>query len=113
MENKPTNVEELFYKLKDYADTRLDLLKLKGINKASGFLSTLITSVILLVLLAMVLLCITIGVALFIGALLGKTYYGFFVVAGVYIIIGFVLYSSRNKMLKTPISNKLIEELID
>ncbi len=39
METKPTSVEELFYKLKDYGDTRLDLLKLKGINKLSGFLS--------------------------------------------------------------------------
>lgn len=113
MENKPSNVEELFYKLKDYGDTRLDLFKLKSINKASGILSSLITSVILLVLLALVVLCITIGAALLIGVLLGKTYYGFFIIAGVYIIVGLVLFSSRDKMLKTPVSNRLIKELID
>jgi len=38
MENKTTIVEELFYKLKDYGETRLDLFKLKSINKVSGFL---------------------------------------------------------------------------
>ena len=113
MENQPSNVEELFYKLKDYGDTRLDLFKLKSINKISGFITSIITSAILMVLLALVLLCITIGAALLIGALLGKTYYGFFIIAGVYIIVGLVLFSSRDKMLKTPVSNRLIKELID
>jgi hypothetical protein len=113
METKPTSVEELFYKLKDYADTRLDLLKLKSINKASGFLSMLIVSVILLVLLSLVLVCITIGLALLIGMWLGSTYWGFFIMGILYIIIGLVLYSGRNKLLKTPVANKMIKELID
>lgn len=113
METKPTSVEELFYKLKDYADTRLDLLKLKSINKVSGFLSMLIVSVILLVLLSLVLVCITIGLALLIGMWLGSTYWGFFIMGILYIIIGLVLYSSRNKLLKTPVANKMVKELID
>lgn len=113
MENKPTNVEDLFYKLKDYGDTRLDLLKLKSISKVSGFLSSMITSIILLILLFLVVLCVTIGASLLFGALLGETYYGFFIMGAVYIIIGLVLYSRRAKILKTPISNKLIKDLID
>ncbi len=113
MENKPTSIEELFYKLKDYGDTRLDLFRLKSINKVSGFLTSLIVSVILLVLLFLVIICITIGAALLIGALLGKTYYGFFIIGVIYSIIGLVLYSGRDKFLKTPVSNKLIKKLLD
>ena len=113
MENKPTSVEELFYKLKDYGDIRLNLFKLKSINKVSTFLSTLIAIAIFVVLSFLVLLCITIGAALLLGALLGKTYYGFFIIGGVYIIIGLVLYSGRKKYLKTPVSNNLIKELLD
>lgn len=113
MENKPTNVEELFYKLKDYGDTRLDLFKLKSINKVSGFLSSMITSIILIILLCLVVVCITIGLAILIGEWLGASYYGFFVIAGVYIIIGLVLLISRTKLIKTPISNKLIKNLMD
>lgn len=113
METKPTNVEELFYKLKDYGDTRLDLFKLKSINKVSGFLSTLIMSVILVVLLFLVLICLSIGLALLIGGWIGNTYWGFFIIGAIYIIIGLVLYSGRNKLLKVPVSNKLIKELID
>jgi Putative Actinobacterial Holin-X, holin superfamily III len=113
MENKPTNLEELFEKLRDYADTRIDLFKLKSIHKVSGFMSSVIASLILVVVLSIVLLCITIGAALLIGALIGKTYVGFFIVGAIYLIIGLVLYSMRGKLIKTPISNKLIKELID
>jgi hypothetical protein len=113
MENKPTNLEELFEKLRDYADTRINLLKLKGIQKVSGFMSSLIASVVLVVLLCTVLLCITIGAALLIGRLIGETYIGFFIVGAVYLIIGLVFYKMRGKLIKTPISNKLIKELID
>lgn len=113
MENKPNSIEELFYKLKDYGDTRLDLLKLKSINKASGFLSALIGAVILAGLFLLVILCFTIAIALLLGAWLGKTYYGFFIIGGVYFILGLVLYAGRNKFIKTPVSNKLIKELLD
>ena len=47
MDSKPTTVEELFQKLKEYADVRLDLFKLKSVNKISGFMSSVITIVIL------------------------------------------------------------------
>ena len=113
MESEPTNMEELFQKIRDYADIRLDLFKLKSINKVSGFMSSVIYILILVILLSIVLLCITIGVALLIGASIGNIYYGFFIVGGIYIIIGLILYSLREKLIKTPLINKLIKELIN
>jgi hypothetical protein len=113
MENKPTNLEELFEKIRDYADTRIELFKLKSIHKISGFMSSVIASLVLVILLSAVMLCITIGAALLIGAWLGKTYLGFFIVGALYLIIGLVLYSNRGKFIKTPIGNKLIKEMMD
>ncbi|MGN6530695.1 MAG: phage holin family protein [Ginsengibacter sp.] len=113
MENNPTSIEELFGKLKDYVETTIDLLKLKGINKVSGLLSTLIVSIILILLLFMVLICITVGLSLLLGMWLGHAFWGFFIMACIYIIIGLVLYKSKNKLLKEPISNTLIKELVD
>lgn len=113
MENRPTNVEELFYKLKEYGDIRLDLFRLKSINKVSGILSSMMAMLILVILLFLVMVCITIGIALLLGAWLGKAYYGFFIIGGIYIIIGLVLYKGRNKYLKKPVSDKLIKELLD
>jgi len=113
MEDKKTDVEELFYKLKEYADVRVNLFKLKSIHKVSDFFSTLTVIIVLLVLLFLVVICVTIALALLLGAWLGHTYYGFFIMGGVYIIIGLILYSGRNKFLKTSISDKLIKELLD
>jgi len=102
MESNPTNVEELFQKIKDYADLRVDLFKLKTINKVSGFVSSFFTKIIITVIFCIVLLCITIGLALWIGDSIGKTYYGFFIVGGAYLIIGLVLYSLRgNPLIET------------
>lgn len=113
MENDPTTIEELYYKLKDYGETTVDLLKLKAINKVSGVSSSIITSIILLVLLFLVLICLSIGFALLIGVWLGHAYWGFFIMSALYIIIGLILFGARKKILKEPISNKLIKELID
>lgn len=113
MENENTNVEDLFYKLKEYADVRLALFKLKGVNKAAGILSNLIVVIILIVLLFLVVICITIGIALLIGSWLGHSYYGFFIIGGLYIIIGLIIYSGRDKYLKAPVSNKMLKELLD
>lgn len=113
MENKPTNVEELLQKLKDYADVRIDLLKLKGISRVSGFMSSALTMVVITIIFGTVFLCITIGLALWIGSLLQQPYLGFFIMAALYLIIGLVLYSNRSKLIKDKISNSLIKELID
>jgi hypothetical protein len=113
MENNPTSVEELFSKLKDYVETTIDLFKLKGISKVSGLASTIIVSVILILLLFLVLFCISIGLALLIGMWLGHAFWGFFIMAAIYIIIGLVMFKSKNKLLKEPISNILIKQLVD
>jgi hypothetical protein len=113
MESNPTNVEELFQKVKDYADVRIDLFKLKTINKVSGSVSSFLTTIVITVIFCIVFLCITIGLALWIGDCIGKAYYGFFIVGGAYLIIGLVLYSLRGKLIKSYISQKLIKGLID
>lgn len=113
VEDKPTGLEELFTKLKDYVETRIDLVKLISINKMSGFMSIVISMIILLMILFTTILCISIGLAILIGHLLGAIYYGFFIIAGVYLIIGLVLYANRGNILKGPVSNRLIKEMMD
>ncbi|MEO8819648.1 MAG: phage holin family protein [Ginsengibacter sp.] len=113
MENENTSIEELFFKLKDYGETTLDLLKLKAINKILRFSSTLILSVFSLVLLFLILICVSIGLALVIGIWLGHMYWGFFIMAGLYIIIWLILFLSKKKLLDEPVKNKLIKEILN
>ena len=113
MENENTRIEELFYKFKDYGETTITLLKLKAINKVLKFSSTVIVSIFSMVLLFLILICVSIGLSLLIGEWLGHTYWGFFIMGLLYIIIWLLLFLTRNKILNEPIKNKLIKELID
>lgn len=113
METKPTNVEELFQKIKSYADVRINLIKLQAINKVSGFMSAAITIALLSVFFLVIIICLTIGLALLIGNSTGNVYVGFFIVAGIYFIIGLILFFLRKKLIKGPISNKLIKSFFN
>lgn len=112
-DTETTTAEDLFFKSKEYLNTRLELLKLKSINKASGIFSSAITAIFLVVMGLMVLILFSIGLALYLGEVLGASHYGFFIVGGLYIIIGLIFIALRKQLLKTPFSNWLIKNLID
>ena len=113
MENQSTSIEVLIERVKSYIDTRIDLLKLKAIDKSSSFLSLLITMIAVILISFIFFIFLNIGIALYLGDLLGKAYYGFFIIAAFYIIVGLVLFSLREKLLKTPIINAMIKKLME
>jgi len=113
MENQSGPVELLVEKVKDYAETRIELLRLKAIDKSSSFLSLLIAMIVVILVGFISFMILSVGLALLLGDLLGKAYYGFFIVAGIYLITGLVLYSTREKLLKSPMANSMIKKLMD
>ena len=113
MENQTTSVESLLEKIRNYVETRLDLLKLKAIDKSAGVLSAFVSMLIIILILFICIILLNVGLALLIGECLGKAWYGFFIMAGVNALAGLVLYLARNKWVKTPMSNSLIKNLLD
>ena len=112
-DNKTSSVESLLESFRNYSETRIDLLKLKAIDKSSGILSSIVSIICVVLILFIFIVLLNIGIALLLGDLLGKAYYGFFIVAAFYAIIGIILYSSRDKWIKTPIINGLVKSLLD
>ena len=51
------------------------------------------------------------GIAIWLGKMLGEYYYGFYIVAGFFAILVIIFYIFREKWLKMPIANSLIENL--
>jgi hypothetical protein len=49
---------------------------------------------------------------LWLGELLGETYYGFFSIALLYLVIALLLYIFKNEWIKKPISNFVIDQLV-
>lgn len=113
MENQSSTVESLIDRVKIYVETRIELLRLKAIDKSSSFLSLLISMIIVILMSFIFIILFSVGLALLIGEMLGKTYYGFFIVAGFYLLVGLILLAFRNKWLKTPIADSMIKNLTD
>src|SRR5687768_9734786 len=113
MENQPSALEALLEKVKSYVETRIDLIKLKAVDKASTIVSTVVARIVIVVLVFFFIFLLNIGIALFLGDLLGKSYYGFFIVAGFYGITGLVLYLGKDKILKRPVSDAVIKNMLD
>jgi len=111
MEN-PSNIESLFSKAGDYLETRVELFRLKTIDKTAEVVSSVATQAVLLMIMTFFLLLLSVGAAFWVGDLLGKTYYGFFAVAGFYLITGLIIFAGRRKWLKEPVSNLIIRKAL-
>jgi hypothetical protein len=112
MENN-TSMGSLLSDAEAYLETKADLWKLKGVDTLSEVVSSSVVSLSMIGLVLLFVFTFNIGLALLIGSWIGKYYYGFFIVAGIYGIAGLVLYAFRNRWLKTPISNSLINKLLN
>jgi hypothetical protein len=112
MNNNATTIETLFEKATDYGKTSIELYKLQAIDKTAEVVSSLATRLVITIVVALFIVSANIGLALWIGELLGKTYYGFFVIAGVWILVAVVVYTFRNQWIKDPVSNTLITKML-
>lgn len=105
METPPSLIEVLLERVEAYIKTTLELSKLKALETASFTLTTVISRLIVFFVLALFIVFLSVGVALFLGDLLDKTYYGFFIVAAFYLVAGTVFYFSLDKWIEKPISD--------
>jgi membrane-bound ClpP family serine protease len=113
MENESSPVESLIDRIKSYVETRIDLLRLKAIDKSSSILSLVISLFIVILFGFLAFILLNVGIALLLGDLLGKSYYGFLIVAVFYLITGLVIFKFHDKWIKTPIANSMIKKLMD
>ena len=113
MSDTATSIETLFERAQDYSRTSLELLKLNAIAKSSDVTSTLMARLIIFMVVALSVMIINIGVALWISDQLGKIWYGFFIVGIFYIFIALLLYVLRHQWIKNPIHNAIIGKFLD
>ena len=64
MENQSSPVESLIDRVKSYVETRIDLLRLKAIDKSSSFLSLLISMIVVILVSFISVIMISVGIAL-------------------------------------------------
>jgi hypothetical protein len=112
MEEQQVDIDNLLSDAGDYIETRTTLWKLKAIASLSDVSGELVSGLGMIVIISFVIIIFSIGIALLIGDWVGKSYYGFFIVGGIYTMIGLILYARRGRWLKEPFSNMLIRKIL-
>lgn len=110
--NISNNVDVLIERAGDYLETRLDLLKLRAADRSADIISSFASKLIVLLVMSVFFIILNIGIALYIGEMTGRLYYGFFIVAGFYFIAGLITYGMRHRWLKDPFADKVIHKLL-
>lgn len=103
--------EDLFNKTSEYLETRASLVKLKTIQKTSDVVSIVASKIIGWLLACTVLLMLSIALAFFLGDLLGATYVGFLIVAGIYALLGLLYYFLKDSWIKAPVTDAIIKKM--
>lgn len=96
----------------DFIETRTTLWKYKATESLADVSGELVSGMAMIVVASFVIITFSIGFALLIGEWLGKSYYGFFIVGGLYGIFALIIYASRGRWLKDPFSNMLIRKIL-
>ncbi|MEO5570901.1 MAG: hypothetical protein ABIT08_06815 [Bacteroidia bacterium] len=113
MEEKKTNFDQFFNNLKEYAETRADIIKIEVVDRVSSATSTLATMLILMAGGILFLLFASFGAAWLIGQAAGNIAIGFFSIAGFYLIASIIIYAFRDTLIKIPVINVMLKQLTD
>lgn len=97
--------------VKDFVDTKLDIMKLKAIRKGAPAISNLIVGVALLFLGIFILMFLSFSAAYAISDATNKGYLGFLIVGGFYVLLAVLVVALKDKLLTMPIMNSMLESL--
>ena len=111
METQTSVIEPLLERAEQYSKTSLELLKLKSVDKTADVSSMLISRLLIVIVLSFFVLTLSVAAALWLGELLGKSYYGFIAVASFYGLIGIILFFIY-PFIKTRVNNSIISQLL-
>jgi len=112
MENQAALIETLFEKAETFGKTTFQLFKLKSIDATIDVVTILLSRLVVLLFFSLFILVLNLGIALWLGKLLGEIYYGFFIVSAFYLLIGTLLYFFLHKWIKKPIADLVISQAL-
>ncbi|MBC8035196.1 MAG: phage holin family protein [Chitinophagaceae bacterium] len=111
MEKTTHNIEVLFSEAGDFIENKTELIKLRIADKTSEIVSTVVAGIVVAIVGIIFFILLSIGLALWLGEVIGKSYHGFLIVGALYGLIALIIYSFREKWLKTPVSNAILKKI--
>lgn len=106
------SLESFFDKTQSYAQISIELTKLKGLNATTNVITVILARLCVFIVALLFFVIVSIGIALWLGELLGELYYGFFIVAGFYLLIGLIFYFFLQKWIEKPFGNLIVSKAL-
>jgi uncharacterized membrane protein len=111
MEENIKNVENLIDEATNYGKSTLELLKLKAIDILASGAASVVPLIITILLVASFLLFLNLAIAFWLGDILGKIYYGFFIVGGFYMLVSLIVGVFFRKRIKNALNDSIIRSI--
>ncbi len=112
MEDNGNMIESLLERATDYSKMSFELVKLKALDKTAEVISSLLSYSVVLVLISSFMLFISLGLAIWLGEILGKIYFGFFVVSAFYGFITIIILLFFQKKIKQSFRDCIIKQML-
>lgn len=111
MEKAFAKAEELVFTVKEYVDTRLEIVKIEAAEKISGIMATLLAVLIVGIVFLFFIGFASIGLAIVLSEWIGKAWAGFLIVSFIYLLIGILVWITRKRIIQLPVMNALIHQM--
>jgi fatty acid desaturase len=111
MEKVFTKAEELADSLKEYINLRIASIKLTTAEKTSAVIANIIAGAVAALVLFFFVVFASVALAIGLGTWLGSMWAGFLIVAGLYLLLGMVVWAARGKLIRLPVMNAIIQQL--
>jgi len=113
MQEENNQFEKLTDNLKEYANTRYEIVTLQVTQKAANIGAQTIAILLIGMVVSLFLLFVNIAVALYLSYLLNSKYIGFFIVGGFYFVLTLIFIIGRKGLIINPLRNLIVKQILN
>jgi hypothetical protein len=113
MEQQDSRLNSLLTQAEQYGKTSLELAKLKTVQKLIPVATAFTGKLFVMSAFYLFIFLLNIGIAMWLGSLLGKPYMGFILIASFYLLTAIVIHYLSAKLFRKPISRFIIQQILN
>jgi hypothetical protein len=107
------DVKTLLRHGEEYIETNVELTRLKAIHSATDTASYVVSMLVIIMSVMLFVFMLFIGFSFLIGHALGRTEFGFFIMAGVIGLFCIFLYAFKDKIIKNRVCDLLVKKILN
>jgi energy-coupling factor transporter transmembrane protein EcfT len=111
MKDTFARVEEMTAHVKEYVNNRMASVKLSAAEKSSKLVANVIALAVVVIVFTLFIVFASIALAFAFARLTGEFYWGFLIVAGIYLLLGISVWLMKEKIIQLPIMNSILQQL--